>query len=51
MEALVNFCRQPTFMSEMYANLDCDVTHGNIFEEGESSKKGAASQEAPEESN
>ncbi|XP_057840986.1 ARF guanine-nucleotide exchange factor GNOM [Cryptomeria japonica] len=33
MEALVDFCRQPTFMSEMYANLDCDITCGNIFED------------------
>lgn len=33
MEALVDFCRQPTFMPEMYANLDCDITCANIFEE------------------
>ncbi|KAL5723576.1 hypothetical protein ACHQM5_006960 [Ranunculus cassubicifolius] len=33
MEALVDFCRQKTFMVEMYANLDCDITCGNIFED------------------
>ncbi|XP_008796771.2 ARF guanine-nucleotide exchange factor GNOM-like [Phoenix dactylifera] len=33
MEALVDFCRQKTFMTEMYANLDCDVTCGNMFED------------------
>ncbi|KAH7442899.1 hypothetical protein KP509_02G006600 [Ceratopteris richardii] len=33
MEALVDFCRQSTFMPEMYANFDCDITCGNIFEE------------------
>ncbi|KAG5528339.1 hypothetical protein RHGRI_029119 [Rhododendron griersonianum] len=33
MEALVDFCRQKTFMVEMYANLDCDITCSNIFEE------------------
>ncbi|KAK4430034.1 ARF guanine-nucleotide exchange factor GNOM [Sesamum alatum] len=33
MEALVDFCRQKTFMVEMYANLDCDITCGNVFEE------------------
>ncbi|XP_073005575.1 ARF guanine-nucleotide exchange factor GNOM-like [Typha latifolia] len=33
MEALVDFCRQKTFMAEMYANLDCDITCSNIFEE------------------
>ncbi|KAL6974672.1 hypothetical protein U1Q18_028853 [Sarracenia purpurea var. burkii] len=33
MEALVDFCRQRTFMLEMYANLDCDITCGNVFEE------------------
>ncbi|KAI3452871.1 hypothetical protein Pfo_009534 [Paulownia fortunei] len=33
MEALVDFCRQKTFMVEMYANLDCDITCGNVFED------------------
>lgn len=33
MEALVDFCRQKTFMVELYANLDCDITCGNVFEE------------------
>ncbi|URE11317.1 pattern formation protein [Musa troglodytarum] len=33
MEALVDFCRQKTFMAEMYANLDCDITCSNMFEE------------------
>ncbi|XP_073022002.1 ARF guanine-nucleotide exchange factor GNOM-like [Primulina eburnea] len=33
MEALVDFCRQKTFMVEMYANLDCDITCSNVFED------------------
>ncbi|KAH7425778.1 hypothetical protein KP509_11G070300 [Ceratopteris richardii] len=33
MEALVDFCRQSTFMPKMYANFDCDITCSNIFEE------------------
>ncbi|XP_057441916.1 ARF guanine-nucleotide exchange factor GNOM-like [Lotus japonicus] len=33
MEALVDFCRQKTFMVEMYANFDCDITCNNIFED------------------
>ncbi|KAM1470851.1 hypothetical protein ACFX1Q_041336 [Malus domestica] len=33
MEAVVDFCRQKTFMVEMYANLDCDITCNNVFEE------------------
>jgi brefeldin A-resistance guanine nucleotide exchange factor 1 len=33
MEALVDFCRQPTFMPEMYANFDCDITLSNTFED------------------
>ncbi|KAJ6683864.1 hypothetical protein OIU85_007550 [Salix viminalis] len=33
MEALVDFCRQKTFMVEMYGNLDCDITCSNVFEE------------------
>ncbi|CAL0308935.1 unnamed protein product [Lupinus luteus] len=33
MEALVDFCRQKTFMVDMYANFDCDITCSNVFEE------------------
>lgn len=33
MEALVDFCRQKTFIMEMYANFDCNLTSRNIFEE------------------
>ncbi|KAK9741820.1 hypothetical protein RND81_03G130900 [Saponaria officinalis] len=33
MEALVDFCRQKAFMTEMYANFDCDLTSRNIFED------------------
>ncbi|KAJ4964654.1 hypothetical protein NE237_016503 [Protea cynaroides] len=33
MEALVDFCRQRTFMVEMYANFDCDITCSNVFED------------------
>lgn len=33
MEAIVDFCRQPTFMPEMYANFDCDITLSNTFED------------------
>ncbi|XP_052198905.1 ARF guanine-nucleotide exchange factor GNOM-like [Diospyros lotus] len=33
MEALVDFCRQKTFMVEMYANVDCDITCSNVFED------------------
>ncbi|KAL5994325.1 hypothetical protein ACLOJK_024374 [Asimina triloba] len=33
MEALVDFCRQKTFMAEMYANFDCDITCRNVFED------------------
>ncbi|KAF8408141.1 hypothetical protein HHK36_007283 [Tetracentron sinense] len=33
MEALVDFCRQKTFVAEMYANLDCDITCSNVFED------------------
>ncbi|KAL1365309.1 hypothetical protein HN51_013361 [Arachis hypogaea] len=33
MEALVDFCRQKTFMVEMYANYDCDITCSNVFED------------------
>ncbi|CAI9109752.1 OLC1v1009632C1 [Oldenlandia corymbosa var. corymbosa] len=33
MEALVDFCRQPLFVAEMYANFDCDVSCSNVFED------------------
>ncbi|XWS40913.1 hypothetical protein CRYUN_Cryun17cG0037000 [Craigia yunnanensis] len=33
MEALVDLCRMQTFMAEMYANFDCDITCSNVFED------------------
>ncbi|KAG9153927.1 hypothetical protein Leryth_025748 [Lithospermum erythrorhizon] len=33
LEALVDFCRQHTFMTEMFANFDCDISRNNIFED------------------
>ncbi|KAF8412898.1 hypothetical protein HHK36_000870 [Tetracentron sinense] len=33
MEALVDFCRQKPFMSEMYANFDSDISCSNVFED------------------
>ncbi|KAH7554546.1 hypothetical protein JRO89_XS12G0233900 [Xanthoceras sorbifolium] len=33
LEALVDLCRQQTFMTEMYANFDCDIISGNLFED------------------
>ncbi|KAF7816403.1 ARF guanine-nucleotide exchange factor GNOM-like [Senna tora] len=33
MEALVDFCRQKSFMVEMFANFDCDITCNNVFED------------------
>ncbi|GAB2246292.1 hypothetical protein Droror1_Dr00001785 [Drosera rotundifolia] len=33
MEALVDFCRQKTFMVEMYANFDSEITSSNVFED------------------
>ncbi|CAN8273142.1 unnamed protein product [Cochlearia groenlandica] len=33
MEALVDLCRQHTFMAEVFANFDCDVTCSNVFED------------------
>lgn len=33
MEALVDFCRQHFFMSEMYVNFDCDISCSNVFED------------------
>ncbi|CAK8534064.1 unnamed protein product [Lathyrus sativus] len=32
-EGIINFCRQPTFIVEIYANFDCDPFCRNIFEE------------------
>ncbi|WOL08915.1 ARF guanine-nucleotide exchange factor GNOM [Canna indica] len=32
-EALVDFCRQESFMAEMYANFDSDLSSSNVFEE------------------
>ncbi|XP_059644350.1 ARF guanine-nucleotide exchange factor GNOM-like [Cornus florida] len=33
METLVDLCRQQMFMSEMYANFDCDISCSNVFED------------------
>ncbi|XP_038699298.1 ARF guanine-nucleotide exchange factor GNOM-like [Tripterygium wilfordii] len=33
MEALVDLCRQKTFISEMFANFDCDIAGCNVFED------------------
>ncbi|XP_058787530.1 ARF guanine-nucleotide exchange factor GNOM-like [Vicia villosa] len=33
MEALVDLCRQKTFMLEMFINFDCDITCSNVFED------------------
>ncbi|KAK8533899.1 hypothetical protein V6N13_028417 [Hibiscus sabdariffa] len=33
LEALVDLCRQQTFVAEMYANYDCDTTCSNVFED------------------
>ncbi|TKY44659.1 ARF guanine-nucleotide exchange factor GNL2 [Spatholobus suberectus] len=32
-EGIINFCRQPTFIMEVYANYDCDPCSRNVFEE------------------
>lgn len=32
-EGIINFCRQPTFIVEVYVNYDCDPTFRNVFEE------------------
>ncbi|VAH62431.1 unnamed protein product [Triticum turgidum subsp. durum] len=32
-EGLISFCRQPTFVIEMYVNYDCDPLMRNVFEE------------------
>ncbi|KAL5081019.1 hypothetical protein RYX36_009440 [Vicia faba] len=33
MEALFVFCRKKTFMADMYANFDRDITCSNVFED------------------
>ncbi|KAI7754916.1 hypothetical protein M8C21_027026 [Ambrosia artemisiifolia] len=33
METLVDLCRQPGFIHEMYANYDCDISCSNLFED------------------
>ncbi|KAM7275985.1 hypothetical protein ACFE04_017851 [Oxalis oulophora] len=33
LEGMINFCRQPTFVVEVYVNYDCDPTCRNVFEE------------------
>ncbi|KAI3722422.1 hypothetical protein L2E82_33460 [Cichorium intybus] len=33
METIVDLCRQPEFIYEMYANYDCDISCSNIFED------------------
>nr|XP_043608603.1 ARF guanine-nucleotide exchange factor GNOM-like [Erigeron canadensis] len=33
LETLVDLCRQPTFIHEMYANYDCDISCSNLFED------------------
>ncbi|KAI3699710.1 hypothetical protein L2E82_44175 [Cichorium intybus] len=33
METLVDLCRQPNFIHEMYANYDCDISCSNVFED------------------
>uniref|UniRef100_A0A5B7BDY5 Putative ARF guanine-nucleotide exchange factor GNOM-like n=1 Tax=Davidia involucrata TaxID=16924 RepID=A0A5B7BDY5_DAVIN len=33
METLVDLCRQQMFMTEMYANFDCDISCSNVFED------------------
>ncbi|KAL2321246.1 hypothetical protein Fmac_030215 [Flemingia macrophylla] len=32
-EGIINFCRQPTFIMEVYTNYDCDPFFRNVFEE------------------
>nr|XP_010923313.3 LOW QUALITY PROTEIN: ARF guanine-nucleotide exchange factor GNL2 [Elaeis guineensis] len=32
-EGILGFCRQPTFVIEMYVNYDCDPIRHNVFEE------------------
>ncbi|KAJ3686891.1 hypothetical protein LUZ61_016055 [Rhynchospora tenuis] len=32
-ESIISFCRQPTFIVEMFVNFDCDPTQHNVLEE------------------
>ncbi|XP_059281864.1 ARF guanine-nucleotide exchange factor GNL2 [Lycium ferocissimum] len=32
-EGIINFCRQPTFIIEVYVNYDCNLIFKNVFEE------------------
>ncbi|XP_051125843.1 ARF guanine-nucleotide exchange factor GNL2 [Andrographis paniculata] len=32
-EAIINFCRQPSFVLEAYVNYDCDTTFRDVFED------------------
>ncbi|OVA13877.1 SEC7-like [Macleaya cordata] len=33
LEGIISFCRQPTFIIEMFVNYDCDPVFRNVFEE------------------
>ncbi|XP_076941268.1 ARF guanine-nucleotide exchange factor GNL2-like [Bidens hawaiensis] len=33
LEGIINFCRQPTFLIEVYINYDCDPLSYNVFED------------------
>ncbi|KAF6168002.1 hypothetical protein GIB67_020572 [Kingdonia uniflora] len=33
LEGIISFCRQPTFIIEMYVNYDCDPAFRNVFED------------------
>ncbi|XP_047314747.1 ARF guanine-nucleotide exchange factor GNOM-like [Impatiens glandulifera] len=33
METLVDLCRQPYFIAEMYGNFDCNISSSNLFED------------------
>ncbi|KAK1413915.1 hypothetical protein QVD17_29652 [Tagetes erecta] len=33
LEGIINFCRQPTFLIEVYLNYDCDPLSYNVFED------------------
>uniref|UniRef100_A0A7N0V2E3 SEC7 domain-containing protein n=1 Tax=Kalanchoe fedtschenkoi TaxID=63787 RepID=A0A7N0V2E3_KALFE len=33
MEAIVDLCRRPSFVTEIYANYDCHITCNNVFED------------------
>jgi len=32
LECVVNFCKEPNFMTNLYVNFDCDINCSNIFE-------------------